>query len=203
MSLSKATSQAVPAKSGMLAPSKSHEPFAGSPPRLSPKPMASASANDIHTTPGEARQGRHSRSNSFHESQQIQLELKAGGELVFASDATGNAVLKGGTFQKLVEWILTSIGTDEKMVHNFIVSYRQWRPPMELWRILMEKHVSFADHHGRAVASLLLTLREGLMAPTRRRSGSSITASGTHSHRRLLLLLPRPPLSCTCTACLQ
>lgn len=59
---------------------------------------------------------------------------------MFAPDNTGAMVLRGGSFMKLVEWVLAASSLDEKSVQNFVVAYRQWRPPLELWRVIMEKY---------------------------------------------------------------
>ena len=85
--------------------------------------------------------GRQSRSNSLAESHAIQHDLKTGGELVFASDGSSNVVLKGGGFPRLVDWVLASASAEEKAVQNFVLSYRQWKPPAELWKLVMDKCV--------------------------------------------------------------
>lgn len=142
MSLSKGTAHVISPKKSTESVAQqlmSSEGTAGSsPPGSSPK------IHDSHDS-----KGRHSRSNSLIESQHIQHELKGHGDLVFAADSNGTMVLKGGNFLKLVEWVLASAGNEERALQNFIVAYRQWKPPMGLWRILMEKCVM----HFRLVVS--------------------------------------------------
>lgn len=139
MSLSRGTSSKVEPKSVPLVVSQSNESInTSSPPRLSPK-VHHAGAPD--TPDGRA----HSRSNSLIESQHIQQDLKSCGELTFSSDNGGAPVLKGGSFSKLVEWILASPTMEDKAVLNFVVGYRQWRPPVQLWKKIMEMYGSVAS----------------------------------------------------------
>ena len=149
MSLSKGTAQAiVPRRTDAtltvsLSTDKIDGGSAGSTPpdrSLTAKPSSEA----VHDL---VAKGNVSRSNSMQDIQHVQHELKSAGELVFATDASNSPTLKGGNFLKLVEWMLASASPEERALQNFVLAYRQWKPPAELWRIVMDKYVSLVLPH--------------------------------------------------------
>lgn len=176
MSLSKGTAQAiVPRRTdGPLTVSLSTDKVDGgsagsTPPErsLTAKPSSEA-VHDLVT------KGNVSRSNSMQDIQHVQHELKSAGELVFATDAGSSPTLKGGNFLKLVEWMLASASPEERALQNFVLAYRQWKPPAELWRIVMDKYVSRVMPHVARAHSMV----SGLMLK-RRPTNRIFIASGT------------------------
>lgn len=145
MSISKGTAQAIaPRKTEALIVSLSgggNDSSSGSTPpdkALTAKP-SSESLGEI------TAKGRVSRSNSMQDIQHIQHELKSGGDLVFAPDSSGAPALKGGNFPKLVEWVLASASAEDRVLQNFVLAFRQWRPPTELWKIVMDKYAPYCS----------------------------------------------------------